>query len=1782
MSLLVSTIALSQVTTFSYTGAVQTYTVPIGVTSIRIEAKGAGGGSGSGGPGGLGACMAGTFTVTPGQVLTVVVGQGGAFYYNAGGGGGGSGVLAAGVPLIVAGAGGGAAVNEVGKNASITTTAVSSSGAGGVAGAGGQKGYISSDCGWSSGGGGLTGNGYGGNGLWDGGALPGTISGPGAGRSWAAGGAGGVNGGCTFTYPNVGGWGCGGGGAGAWGGGGGGGYSGGGGGQYVDIASERGGGGGGSFNSGTDQVNTAGCRSGNGEVLITVLCNAMSVVVSDPTVCAGDLVTLDATSFTGLPVTWTLGVVDGVPFTPVGLGAITYTATTASPTDCPLSTTITVSPNPTVTAAVSDATICLGESVTFTGGGATTYSWTGGVTNGVPFTPLTTGTFTFTVTGTVTATGCDNTASVTITVSPLPVVTATATPTSICLGESVTFTGGGATSYTWTGGVTNGVPYTPLTAGTITRTVTGTSLPSGCQNTASVSVVVNPLPTVTASVSDASICLGESITFTGGGAATYSWTGGVTNGVPFTPLTTGTFTYTVTGTAAGTGCQNTASVTVVVNPLPTVTAAVSDATVCLGESITFTGGGATTYTWSGGVTNGVPFTPLTTGTFTYTVTGTVTATGCQNTASVTITVTALPVVTATATPTSICLGESVTFTGGGATSYTWTGGVTNGVPYTPLTAGTITRTVTGTSLPSGCQNTASVSVVVNPLPTVTASVSDASICLGESITFTGGGAATYSWTGGVTNGVPFTPLTAGTFTYTVTGTAAGTGCQNTASVTVVVNPLPTVTATASTTSICLGESITFTGGGATTYTWTGGVTNGVPFTPVSTGTFTFTVTGTVTATGCQNTASVTVTVNDLPTVVATATPDEICIGESIIFTGSGADTYVWDGGITNGVPFTPLTSGTFTYNVTGSIGVSGCDDAASVTITVNPLPTVTAAVSDASICLGETVTFTGGGAATYSWTGGVTNGVPFTPVSAGTVTYTVTGTAAGTGCQNTASVTLVVNPLPTVTATASTTSICLGESITFTGGGATTYTWTGGVTNGVSFTPASSGTFTYTVTGTVTATGCQNTASVTVTVNDLPTVVATATPDEICIGESIIFTGSGADSYVWDGGITDGVAFTPLTSGTFTYNVTGSIGVSGCEDAASVTITVNDLPIVTAAVSDAEICLGESTTFTGGGADTYVWDLGVIDGTPFTPVAAGTLTYTVTGTNTTTTCENTATVDLLVNPAPTVTAAADFIEICLGESVILTGGGADTYVWDVAGVVDGSPYTPLAAGTVTHTVTGTTTLTGCQSTASIDITTIDLPVVTATATPTEICLGESIIFTGGGADTYVWDLGVVDGVAFTPIASGTFIYTVIGSVGASGCENSATVTVTVSDVPSVTALVSDDEICLGSSATFTGAGADTYTWDLGVVNGVPFTPGAAGTVTYTVTGTNTSSGCENTASVDLTVNPAPTVTASADFMEVCLGDPVTLTGGGASTYVWDGGGIDGVPFTPGSVGSFTFTVTGTSVDGCTDTESITIEVVECETVLSLFTMDPSICIGDCITLTDASLGTIESWEWDFGPDATPTTSTEQNPEVCFNTAGTFNIELTVTNVNGTTSVSNQALTVNELPVIDAQRDTIIDIGGTAELMVVGGSGGSYLWSPAKDIDCPDCDFTLAHPEDSTTYTVVYVDENGCSNSASMFVLVNFIEGVGVPTAFSPNGDGNNDVLYVRGFGIEALNFVIYNRYGEVVFETSDQNIGWDGTFKNQNENPGVFTWTLQYDLIGGKRGSQKGNTTLMR
>ncbi|MFT5822589.1 MAG: hypothetical protein ACI8ZM_003845, partial [Crocinitomix sp.] len=535
-----------QVTTFSYTGATDTYTVPAGVTSIQIESKGSKGENGtSGGVGGNGAIMIGTFTVTPGEILTVYAGgnpvglqSGGDGSYASDGGG---------TLMIAAGGGGAGGWNQYGGAALITNSGaappVHSGGAGGVGGSGGIAGTGA----WGTGGGG--------------GWLTAGTNGSGS-----VGGASPCRASLGTTYA----------------GGAGGGYSGGGGVEMYGGAGTGGGGAGGSFNGGIDQTNTAGANAGLGQVIITVLCDGLTTIVSATTVCEGDLVTLDATSTNGGAITWDGGVTNGVAFAPP-VGVTTYSATSDHIDDCGFQVDILVHALPTVTASVDDDEVCDGESFTFTGGGADTYTWDLGVTDGVAFTAAV-GTATYTVTG-IDGNGCQNTASVDATVYNLPTVTASVDDDEVCDGESFTFTGGGAATYIWDLGVTDGVAFTAA-VGTATYTVTGTD-GNGCQNTASVDATVYNLPTVTASVDDDEVCDGESFTFTGGGAATYTWDLGVTDGVAFTAAV-GTATYTVIG-IDGNGCENTASVDATVYNLPTVTASVDDDEVCDGESFTFTG-----------------------------------------------------------------------------------------------------------------------------------------------------------------------------------------------------------------------------------------------------------------------------------------------------------------------------------------------------------------------------------------------------------------------------------------------------------------------------------------------------------------------------------------------------------------------------------------------------------------------------------------------------------------------------------------------------------------------------------------------------------------------------------------------------------------------------------------------------------------------------------------------------------------------------------------------------------------------------------------------------------------------------------------------------------------------------------------------------------------------------------------------------------------------------------------------------------------------------------------
>jgi len=549
-----------------------------------------------------------------------------------------------------------------------------------------------------------------------------------------------------------------------------------------------------------------------------------------------------------------------------------------------------------------------------------------------------------------------------------------------------------------------------------------------------------------------------------------------------------------------------------------------------------------------------------------------------------------------------------------------------------------------------------------------------------------------------------------------------------------------------------------------------------------------------------------------------------------------------------GSSFNASTAGVGSYSV--SYTVNGCYTATQ-SVTVNALPTVTAASTGSIVCSGTSVTLTGGGATSYAWDNSVIDATAFVP--SGSLSYNVVGTDAN-GCTNTASVSVTVNALPTVTATSTGSIVCSGTSITLTGGGATTYAWDNSVVDGTAFVPT--GSLSYNVVGTD-INGCTNTASVSVTVNAVPTVTATSTGSIVCSGTSVTLTGGGATTYAWDNSVVDGTAFVP--SGSLSYNVIGT-DANGCTNTASVSVTVNTLPTVTAASTSSSVCSGTAVTLTGGGATTYVWDNSVIDGTAFVPSVSS--SYNVVGTDVNG-CTNTASVTVSVNDLPTVTASSTGSTVCSGTAVTLTGGGATTYVWDNS-VVDGTAFVPSVSSS--YDVVGTDA-NGCTNTASVTVSVNDLPIVTASSTSSTVCSGTAVTLTGGGATTYVWDNSVVDGTAFVPSVSSS--YEVVGT-DVNGCTNTASVTVSVNDLPMIMAS-STPVLCNGgtSSVTITGMdGTPSYTGE------GTFTQ-SAGTVAYSITDAN---GCDASTSVTIS---EPALISSTQTLTVCAGEVVLV---GSNTY----------------------------------------------------------------------------------------------------------------------------------------------------------------------------------------------------------------------------------------------------------------------------------------------------------
>ncbi len=398
-------------------------------------------------------------------------------------------------------------------------------------------------------------------------------------------------------------------------------------------------------------------------------------------------------------------------------------------------------------------------------------------------------------------------------------------------------------------------------------------------------------------------------------------------------------------------------------------------------------------------------------------------------------------------------------------------------------------------------------------------------------------------------------------------------------------------------------------------------------------------------------------------------PDTTQCGPRLLDAGNPGMSYVWSNGDTTQQSLAN-TSGQ--YNVVVNDGF--CTNTDTVNLVINPIPPVAALAYVGTFCEGQRDTLIGVGAVTYVWsTGGTNNTEPIFPQV--TTTYTVTGTDL-VGCSDTATVTVTVNPQPTVAYIASADSVCLGSSVTLSGTGAQTYLWDNSVVDGSPFTPTGSGT--YTVIGSD-ANGCSDTTTATVVVNALPVVNYTASNLQACENSLVTLNGTGALTYTWSGGILDGIPFT-ATSATTTYTVSGT-DLNGCIDSAVANITVFPLPVVSYMVTDTAVCIGGSVTLTGSGALTYVWDNSVIDAIPFTPSASG--MYIVVGTDANN-CTASDTAMVTVNALPTVTVSLPFSTICLNDaSSMLSGEQPAGGNWSGPGVT-GTNFDPFAAGIGTH------------------------------------------------------------------------------------------------------------------------------------------------------------------------------------------------------------------------------------------------------------------------------------------------------------------------------------------------------------------------------------------------------------------------------------------------------------------------------------------------------------------
>ncbi len=540
-------------------------------------------------------------------------------------------------------------------------------------------------------------------------------------------------------------------------------------------------------------------------------------------------------------------------------------------------------------------------------------------------------------------------------------------------------------------------------------------------------------------------------------------------------------------------------------------------------------------------------------------------------------------------------------------------------------------------------------------------------------------------------------------------------------------------------------------------------------------------------------------------------------------------------------------------------------------------------------------------------------------------------------------------------------------------------------------------------------------------------------------------------------------------------------------------------------------------------------------------------------------------VNLTIGTPITVVITPRPDSVCYGQVITLKANGGDpgNYQW----TTDIKNPVPTTADSISITIIKDTTIAVLGTKAGcIDTNTVKIkvqPPLNVTVTNDTTCVGLTAVIKATGGTQYVWNTGsTLDSIIVSPVKDTFYVVTVTKG----NCTIKDTGYVKV--FPTITITVNSATICAGQDTILTANGGLTYLWSTGEKT-KSITVRPAVTTTYTVTGT--AGACKDEAIATVTVKPSPDVKVETP-KSVCQGKSVFLTATGATTYYWltpPNNNTDTITLKP----PFSTTVKVVGIlNGCIDTASVLVTIDQRPNVV---VNNPTICQGGTAVLVATGATTY------FWPALNQSTDS-----VFVNPMSDMNY--TVYGFNGDCADTAYATVIVGLPVTVNATSPVTQIFSCESTQLFADpTDGTYNWSTVGgggdgSIDCQSCPVTTVTPPTTQAYYITYTSPKGCIGRDTILITVIKTNSYFIPTGFSPNDDGINDVVQVHGRGIDHISLMIFDRIGEKVFETHELESGWDGKLFGVPMNDNVFIYKLEVYYCDGEVVKENGNITLLK